>query len=127
LAHDQLVADGGVVEAHGGVIDEGLLDVGEVHLREQLAGRPREAKHSRAVRAERTVAVEELQVSRHCGQPFKNAPATLRKRAARSSTSFRPSRIVTPKAELRPGSDTPMLMLIDRASSASVLGSMPFQ
>ena len=53
--------------------------------------------------------------------------ATSRKRAALSSTTSSPSRIVTPKAVPRPASLTPMPMLIARATSASVCGSMPFQ
>src|SRR5262249_28095067 len=58
---------------------------------------------------------------------FRCWAATSRKRRARSSTTSRSSDMVTPKAELRPGSDTPMLILSDRARSASVRGSIPFQ
>jgi hypothetical protein len=53
--------------------------------------------------------------------------ATRRNFAACFSTNWRSSRIVTPKPELRPGSSTPMLILSERSSSASVFGNIPFQ
>ena len=61
------------------------------------------------------------------GLPSNIGPATSQNRLARSSTTSKPSRIVTPNAELRPGSETPMLIFSERASSASVRGSMPLQ
>ena len=52
LGHHALVADGWVIEPHGRVVDEGPLDVGEVHLFEQFVGRACEAEDARAVGAE---------------------------------------------------------------------------
>ena len=68
LGHDAFVADLRVIEAHRRVIDEGPVDVGEIHFLDQLVGRAREAEDARAIGAERAIAVEELQLA--CGRHF---------------------------------------------------------
>ena len=55
LLHDAFVAHRRMVEPHRRVIDQGLLDIGEIHLLDQFVGGPREAKHARAVGAERAI------------------------------------------------------------------------
>ena len=53
--------------------------------------------------------------------------ATWRNSATFWSTMSGPSFMLTPKAEPRPASGTPMLMFMERASRSSVWGNMPFQ